>query len=318
MQSVLKEGILSSVLHAPVDTPQKTIKVLDLCSGLNGWTAAWRKRGHRCVGVEIEAKFRPEIQMDVRHLAKAPETFLDIIVERGWRPDVILASPDCTPFSIASVSTHWDKVAEEEYKPKSEEAVYGLELLDGCLSVIHQLQPDWWWLENPRGMMRKMPQMRAYRRSTITYCSYGETRQKATDLWGRWPETWSPRPMCDARAHIHGLALIHRNGDVEKLPLGTKVRAVKGKLILTLPDGTEFPTILPVYVLKPDGSPCHEAAPRGAQTGTQGIKGAENRSVVAPGLSLETCLATEQSYAFQKPLPLDVVSAVHVPGGKAP
>ena len=36
-----------------------------------------------------------------------------------------------------------------------------------------------------------------------------------------------------------------------------------------------------------NGAPCHEAAPRGAKTGTQGLKGAKERAVVPPELCRE-------------------------------
>ena len=42
-----------------------------------------------------------------------------------------------------------------------------------------------------------------------------------------------------------------------------------------------------------NGDPCHEAAPRGAKTGTQGIKGAALRAEIPYRLSLEACLAAE-------------------------
>ena len=45
-----------------------------------------------------------------------------------------------------------------------------------------------------------------------------------------------------------------------------------------------------VWIPRPtckNGDPCHVSAPRGSRTGTQGIKGAKNRSVVPPDLITE-------------------------------
>ena len=62
-------------------------------------------------------------------------------------------------------------------------------------------------------------------RYTITYCQYGDTRMKPTDIWTNHPNP-NFKPMC-------------HNGDS-----------------------------------------CHESAPRGSKTGTQGLKGAKERSVI--------------------------------------
>jgi hypothetical protein len=50
-------------------------------------------------------------------------------------------------------------------------------------------------MENPRGMLRKLEVVKDLPRYTVTYCQYGDTRMKPTDLWGVVPK-WSPRPTC--------------------------------------------------------------------------------------------------------------------------
>ncbi|MCW8966155.1 MAG: hypothetical protein OQK82_05665, partial [Candidatus Pacearchaeota archaeon] len=40
-----------------------------------------------------------------------------------------------------------------------------------------------YYIENPRGYLRKMPFMQGIPRTTVTYCSYGDTRMKPTDIW---------------------------------------------------------------------------------------------------------------------------------------
>lgn len=77
--------------------------------------------------------------------------------------------------------------------------------------------------------MRKMSWMQDLPRYTVTYCKYGDTRMKPTDIWTNHP---NPKflPMC-------------KNGD-----------------------------------------PCHEPAPRGSKTGTQGLKGSKERSKIPSAL----------------------------------
>ena len=51
-------------------------------------------------------------------------------------------------------------------------------------------------------MMRKMPFMQHLPRTTVTYCSYGDTRMKPTDIWSNNlislfnVDGWQPRQMC--------------------------------------------------------------------------------------------------------------------------
>ena len=59
-----------------------------------------------------------------------------------------------------------------------------------------------YYIENPRAMLRKMDFMKGMDRTTITYCSYGDTRMKPTDIFSNNikdifnPNGWNPRPMC--------------------------------------------------------------------------------------------------------------------------
>ena len=85
-------------------------------------------------------------------------------------------------------------------------------------------------------------------RTTITYCQYGDTRMKPTDIWTNHLSSndlfgdnklqgWLPRPMCK------------------------------------------------------NGQPCHEAAPRGAATGTRKLKSNYERSKVPKELCKEILLS---------------------------
>lgn len=67
--------------------------------------------------------------------------------------------------------------------------------------------------------------MRGFPRYTVTYCQYGSTRMKPTDIWTNHPDP-KFKPPC-------------HNGDC-----------------------------------------CHVAAPRGAKTGTQGLKGSIERAKI--------------------------------------
>jgi hypothetical protein len=49
-------------------------------------------------------------------------------------------------------------------------------------------------MENPRGKLRKLNVVDGLHRNTVTYCQYGDTRMKPTDIWTNNLH-WKPRPM---------------------------------------------------------------------------------------------------------------------------
>jgi len=104
-------------------------------------------------------------------------------LEKTGKPDIIWFSPPCKYFSVASCYHHWSKGDFGIFHPKSEGALLGLQLIDRVQHLIEILRPKFYIIENPRGLMRKMPSMRGHVRDTVWYCQYGDNRAKPTDLW---------------------------------------------------------------------------------------------------------------------------------------
>lgn len=163
--------------------------VLDLFSGLEGWSAPFRAAGHEIYRVEIDPRF-PAEHRDV--MTYDPRRF-------RRKPDVVLASPPCTGFSVMQIGTNWTK----DHQPKTDSAELGLKLLRRALWVIRQSRPVFWVLENPRAKMRMMPELAGCARATVTYCKYGEVRMKPTDLWGGFPPSFMPRKACKQGDKCH-------------------------------------------------------------------------------------------------------------------
>ena len=176
------------------------MRVLDLFAGLKGWSSAF---DHDVRTLDIEPKFDCDITLDI--LDFEPDIHL-----QDWKPDLILASPPCNAFSVASIGHHW-KGGVGAYIPKSDFAVLSKEIVKRTLAVIEELDPMFWILENPVGVLRKMPFMKGIERRTVTYCQYGENRMKPTDLWGGFPASLRLEPPC-------------RNGDPchEAAPRGSR------------------------------------------------------------------------------------------------
>lgn len=109
-------------------------------------------------------------------------------------PDVIWASPPCTGFSVAAIGHHWSG-GKGAYIPKTETAKLGIELVKKTLEIINYYKPKYWFMENPRGVLRKMDIVKELKRNTVTYCQYGDERMKPTDIWTN-SDVWIPRKMC--------------------------------------------------------------------------------------------------------------------------
>jgi len=111
-----------------------------------------------------------------------------------FQPDIIWASPPCTGFSVAALGHHWTG-GKNAYIPKTDTAKFGIELAKKTIEIINYFKPKYFFIENPRGLLRKMDFMDNFKRQSITYCQYGDTRMKPTDIWTNSTK-WIPRPMC--------------------------------------------------------------------------------------------------------------------------
>lgn len=203
------------------------LKVLELFAGTRSIGKAFESHGHEVFSVEWDKQFE-----NINLYADIGTITADDILKKFGKPDVIWASPDCTTFSIAAISHHRRKNEKTgNLDPVSDYAKFCDKVDMHVIELIKQLNPTFYFIENPRGGMRKMQFMKDMPRYTVTYCQYGDNRMKPTDIWTNHP---NPRfkPMCK------------------------------------------------------NGASCHEKAPRGSKTGTQGLKGSRERSVI-PSLLCE-------------------------------
>ena len=144
---------------------------------------AFEARGHEVYSVEWNKDFE-----NIDLYADISQVTAQDILEKFGHPDVIWASPDCTTFSIAAISHHRRKNPETgNLDPISDYAKFCDATDQHVVSLIKELNPTYYFIENPRGGMRKMSWMQDLPRYTVTYCKYGDTRMKPTDIWTNHP-----------------------------------------------------------------------------------------------------------------------------------
>jgi len=151
-------------------------------SGLGGWSAAFRDRGHHVVTIDRDFRFNCTYTRDIGQLTS---------LSQFGEFDAILASPPCENFSIASVYIHW-KGNQPDLK-----AQQSIALVNHTLQLIEMASPRFWIMENPRGMLRKVigkPQ------AEISMCQYGTPYMKPTDLWGILPTGFEPKRCAPKRS----------------------------------------------------------------------------------------------------------------------
>lgn len=102
---------------------------------------------------------------------------------------------------MAAIGHHWDKT-NDNYYPEKRECVEAVNLVYHTLYLINKLNPEYWVMENPRAMLRKIIGSPA---GTVTYCQYGDDRMKPTDLWGKLPSCFNFK-SCSNGADCHDSA----------------------------------------------------------------------------------------------------------------
>lgn len=161
------------------------MRVLELFSGTESFSKVARSMSYKTFTSDIDPQFNSDYTISIEDFDKSKVPF---------KPDIIWASPPCETFSVASLGHHWTG-GKGAYIPNTPQCLDGIERVKKTLAIIKELKPKYWIIENPRGVLRKMPFMQGFYRYTVTYCQYGDTRMKPTDLWTNIPGL-QLKPMC--------------------------------------------------------------------------------------------------------------------------
>lgn len=150
---------------------------VDLFCGLGGWSSAFKDRGWNVITQDWDGKFNPDICKDI----------MDVVPDDlPKHPEIILASPPCNCFSVNTIGKYWKKG-----RPTLE-AMKSLGYVGKTLWLIANINPTFWIIENPRGMLVRFlgkPDVTTY------FASWGNDNLKPTNLWGKIPPMEWPKPI---------------------------------------------------------------------------------------------------------------------------
>jgi len=157
---------------------QRKLVVLDLFSGLGGWSKAFKDRGHQVITVDNNPEFNPDICKDIMKLTR--KDFDE------YSFDIILASPPCTEFTKSNMPDSWNK--NRTVNPDTL-------LLQKTLKILYWIKPRWWIIENVSGAR------------PFFYPLLGEPVKKVGSryLWGKFP-------ICDVK-DIYGKEKLPKTDD---------------------------------------------------------------------------------------------------------
>ena len=172
------------------------MKVLELFGGSRSFSKVAEEFGHETYSTDY--KRFPGINQvcDIRNFD------VEKMLVKFGKPEILWCSPPCTYFSVASIGHHWNK----DHTPKTKEAIEGVKIVDHTIWIIHLLNPEYYYIENPRGKLRKLDIINKNRfisipfRRTVWYCQYFSPeekikRAKPTDIWTN-DFNWIPRNPC--------------------------------------------------------------------------------------------------------------------------
>ncbi len=174
------------------------MKVLDLCSGLGGFSSAFvNDPSWEVMRIENNPLLESVPHTEIICIFEFRDNLADMI-SRGYcptSPDLLLASPPCTEFSMGYASARSIASREgmlDDYNPD-------MSILNCVMDIKNMLKPRFWIIENVVGSRRYFePITGELKQKNGAFCFYGkfpsfypdgEIKLKSTN------EKWSNHPL---------------------------------------------------------------------------------------------------------------------------
>jgi len=120
----------------------------------------------------------------------------DLAARLPRAPLIVWAAP---PFSeVLSTKAEWEN--DGSFYPKTADAQLAIDQLRNTIGLLHALKPTWWFIEQPKSLVRNMPLLAGFNRGypsrnrrTMRYDEFGGNAETESDVWTNayW---WIPRP----------------------------------------------------------------------------------------------------------------------------
>ena len=155
------------------------VVLLDLYAGSGSVGTVARKMGWEVIGIDNNPH------------ASGASIYADIL-KYNYRslpvPDVIFSSPPCTTYSTAAT---WYRHRDPKTAvPLTDAAKIADRILRRTIKIYEHFRTKnprlRFIIENPRGYMRRRPEVQRFHRATTTHSSYGSPIVKPTDFWSNF------------------------------------------------------------------------------------------------------------------------------------
>lgn len=171
----------ADVLH--ILNSNKDDVFFELFSGSKHISECAKSFNYKTITVDNNQKLKPSICSNVLDLK---------LSQCPGSVSIVWASVPCQVYTILALDKHWRKVVISPrnyyYLPKTKAAIEAIRILEKTIWLISRLAPMFYFIENPRGALRHMPQIKNIPfRHTVSYSDYGFDYYKPTDIFTNMP-----------------------------------------------------------------------------------------------------------------------------------